>query len=59
MVDFKATGLMCTPSYLMHIAEVIEERGLRDKICLKATINGAEPWTENMRKQVEERRVKF
>ena len=55
MIDFGATGLMCTPSYLMHIAEVIEERGLKDKIKLKATLNGAEPWTENMRKQIEER----
>lgn len=55
MVDFGATGLMCTPSYLMHIAEVIEEQGLKDKIKLKATLNGAEPWTENMRKQIEER----
>ena len=55
MIDFQATGLMCTPSYLMHIAEVIEEMGVKDKIKLKATINGAEPWTENMRKQIEER----
>ena len=55
MIDFGATGLMCTPSYLMHIAEVIEEQGLKDKIKLKATLNGAEPWTENMRKQIEER----
>ncbi|MBD8972601.1 MAG: phenylacetate--CoA ligase [Lachnospiraceae bacterium] len=55
MIDFGATGLMCTPSYLMHIAEVIEERGLKDKIKLKATLNGAEPWTENMRRQIEER----
>ena len=55
MIDFGATGLMCTPSYLMHIAEVIEEMGVKDKIKLKATINGAEPWTENMRKQIEER----
>ena len=55
MVDFQATGLMCTPSYLMHIAEVIDEMGVKDKIKLKATINGAEPWTENMRIQIEER----
>lgn len=55
MVDFGATGLMCTPSYLMHIAEVIEEQGLQDKIKLKATLNGAEPWTDNMRRQIEER----
>ena len=55
MIDFGATGLMCTPSYLMHIAEVIEEMGVKDKIKLKATLNGAEPWTENMRTQIEER----
>ena len=55
MIDFKATGLMCTPSYLMHIAEIIEERGVKDQIHLKATLNGAEPWTENMRKQIETR----
>ena len=55
MIDFGATGLMCTPSYLMHIAEVIEEMGVKDKIKLRATINGAEPWTENMRMQIEER----
>lgn len=55
MIDFKATGLMCTPSYLMHVAEVIEEQGLQDQIHLKATLNGAEPWTEEMRQQIEKR----
>lgn len=54
MIDFEATGLMCTPSYLMHIAETINEMGVRDKIKLKATVNGAEPWTENMRIKIEE-----
>ncbi len=53
MVDFGVTGILCTPSYLMHIAETIHEQGLRDKIKLKASLNGAEPWTENMRKQIE------
>ena len=55
MIDFEVTGLMCTPSYLMHIAEVIEEMGVKDQIKLKSTINGAEPWTEAMRVQIEER----
>lgn len=55
MIDFQVTGLMCTPSYLMHIAEVIEEMGVKDQIRLKSTINGAEPWTEAMRIQIEER----
>ena len=53
MVDFGVTGIMCTPSYLMHIAETIQEEGLRDKIKLKASLSGAEPWTDNMRKQIE------
>ena len=53
MEDFGVTGLMCTPSYLMHIGELILEMGLRDKLKLKSTINGAEPWTENMRMKIE------
>ena len=36
-------------------AEVIEEMGVKDQIKLKSTINGAEPWTEAMRIQIEER----
>ena len=55
MIDFGVTGIMCTPSYLLHIAEVIDEMGVKDKIKLKASINGAEPWTENMRLQIEQR----
>ena len=54
MIDFGVTGIMCTPSYLLHIAETIEEMGVRDQICLKASLNGAEPWTEGMRGQIEE-----
>ena len=54
MIDFGVTGIMCTPSYLLHIAETIEEMGVRDQICLKASLNGAEPWTEGMRGQIEQ-----
>lgn len=54
MIDFGVTGILCTPSYLMHIAETILEMGVRDKIKLKASLNGAEPWTENMRNKMEE-----
>lgn len=54
MIDFGVTGILCTPSYLMHIAETIEEMGVRDKIRLKASLNGAEPWTEKMRARMEE-----
>ena len=54
MIDFGVTGILCTPSYLMHIAETIDEMGVRDKIRLKASLNGAEPWTEKMRGRIEE-----
>ncbi|MCR4754101.1 MAG: phenylacetate--CoA ligase [Lachnospiraceae bacterium] len=54
MCDFGVTGIMCTPSYLLHIAEVINEMGLKDQIKLKSAICGAEPWTEKMRLQIEE-----
>ncbi|MDR0822028.1 MAG: phenylacetate--CoA ligase [Oscillospiraceae bacterium] len=53
MVDFGVTAIACTPSYLLHIAETIEEMGLRDQIKLKSAVCGAEPWTENMRLQIE------
>lgn len=55
MQDFGVTGIMCTPSYLLHIAEVIEEMGVKDKIKLKAAICGAEPWTDKMRLQIEQK----
>lgn len=55
MKDFGATAIACTPSYLLHIAETLEAGGDVDKIQLKAAICGAEPWTEQMRKQIEEK----
>lgn len=53
MIDFGSTVLCCTPSYAMYLAETIEEMGVRDKLSLKAGIFGAEPWTEEMRAQIE------
>ena len=55
MVDFGATAIACTPSYLLHISEVLREEGLLDKIKLKAAVCGAEPWTEKMRNEIEKR----
>ena len=55
MLDFGVTAIACTPSYLLHIAETLEENGQVDHIKLKTAVCGAEPWTENMRKQIEER----
>jgi phenylacetate-CoA ligase len=55
MVDFGATAIACTPSYLLHISEVLESEGLLNKIKLKAAICGAEPWTEKMHREIEEK----
>ena len=55
MKDFGATAIACTPSYLLHIAETLEAEDDIKNIKLKAAICGAEPWTEQMRKQVEEK----
>ena len=55
MIDFGATVLCCTPSYAMYLGEAIEEMGVKDKLKLKAGIFGAEPWTEEMRHQIEEK----
>lgn len=53
MIDFGATHLCCTPSYAMYLGETIEEMGLTDQLKLKAGIFGAEPWSEDMRKAIE------
>ena len=53
MTDLGATILCCTPSYAAYLAESINERGMRDKIKLKAGIFGAEAWTEEMRHDIE------
>ncbi len=55
MVDFKATAIACTPSYLLHLAEVLEQENMIKDICLKYAICGAEPWTEKMHKDIEAR----
>ncbi len=55
MIDFGSTVLCCTPSYAMYLGEVIEEMGVKDQLKLKAGIFGAEPWTEEMRVQIEEK----
>lgn len=55
MVDFGSTGLMCTPSYAMYLGESVEEMGMKDRLKLKFGIFGAEPWTEAMRHEIEEK----
>ena len=53
MEDLQTTILCCTPSYASYLAETIHERGLQDRIHLKAGIFGAEAWSEDMRHDIE------
>ena len=54
MTDLGSTIICCTPTYAANLGEAIQERGLKDKIKLKAGIFGAEPWTEEMRHNIED-----
>ena len=54
MMDMKATVLCCTPSYAAYLGESLVEQGYTpDQIPLKAGIFGAEPWTQEMRHNIE------
>ena len=56
MRDLKITGIACTPSYALYVADAMDKHGMtKDDICLKIGAFGAEPWTENMRKEIETR----
>ncbi|MCD7899187.1 MAG: phenylacetate--CoA ligase [Bacteroides sp.] len=56
MHDFGATVLCCTPSYALFIADAIKDSGIdRENLKLKIGAFGAEPWTESMRKEIEEK----
>lgn len=54
--DLGITGIACTPSYALHLAEVMEEMGInRQQLKLRVGAFGAEPWTESMRQEIETR----
>lgn len=54
MMDLDATILCCTPSYAAYIGESLKEKGFKpEDNKLKAGIFGAEPWTEEMRRDIE------
>ena len=54
MTDLNATILCCTPSYAAYLGESLTEKGYTpDTIPLKAGIFGAEPWTEEMRRNIQ------
>ena len=56
MQDFGTTALCCTPSYALTLADALEREGIdKSKLKLRRGIFGSEPWTEDMRKTLEER----
>jgi phenylacetate-CoA ligase len=52
MEDLKSTVLCATSSYALLLAEEIEKRGIKDKICLRKSLIGSERWGEKMRKRI-------
>jgi len=56
MQDFKTTALVCTPSYALLIADGISEAGINvNSLSLKYGLFGAEPWSEGMRQEIQQR----
>ena len=56
MADYGSTVICCTPSYSLYLAEVGKELGVDfEKLPLTIGILGAEPWTEEMRSEIERR----
>ena len=56
MQDFGSTVLMCTPSYALNMADVMKEMGVDpSSLKLRVGLFGAEPWSENMRTEIEKR----
>ncbi|WP_312970170.1 phenylacetate--CoA ligase PaaK [Acinetobacter gerneri] len=53
--DFKPTALMVTPSYCLNIIEALEEKFGTAKCSLKVGVFGAEPWTNELRREIETR----
>jgi len=54
--DFEPDAIMCTPSYLLTIADAMEAEGMDPRSSsLRVAILGAEPWTNEMRRELEER----
>ncbi len=54
--DFGSTVICCTPSYALYLAETMREQGIsKDEISLRCGLFGAEPWTEEMRVEIEDK----
>jgi phenylacetate-CoA ligase len=55
MQDFGSTIMTCTPSYALYIAEFAKQNNIDvSKLALKKGIFGAEPWSDNLRKTIED-----
>lgn len=56
MQDYRATALICTPSYALYLADTLKEMGISSNaLTLKWGLFGAEPWSEAMRAEIESR----
>lgn len=56
MEDFGTNVIACTPSYALYLAEMMKDMNIdRSKLKLRVGVFGAEPWTETMRREIEER----
>ena len=56
MKDFGSTALCCTPSYALHLCEVMEKMGIKkEDLKLRVGFFGAEPWTWGIRREIEEK----
>lgn len=52
--DLNVTAIACTPSYALTIGEALENNNLRSKIKLRVGVMGAEPWTKQLQKKIEQ-----
>ncbi|MDX9908649.1 MAG: phenylacetate--CoA ligase [Bacteroidales bacterium] len=54
MLDFGTSVIACTPSYALYLSEIMKEMGVDpESLKLRVGIFGAEPWSENMRREIE------
>ena len=54
--DLHITGIACTPSYALYLAETVDKMGIdKSELSLRIGAFGAEPWTEHMRQEIQER----
>ena len=54
MQDFRTTALVCTPSYALLLADLMEEKGINlNALSLKFGLFGGEPWSEAMRNEIQ------